>query len=140
MVEDAEQIEVKLHQNGNNEMASVYFKLREDKRVTRLGKFLRKFSIDELPSLCSVLKGDMSLVGSRPVRWHEYEQLKEWQKARFQAKLGITSPWVIGGKNKIKVFDEIVKLDLEYIENSSFLYDLRIILKTIPIVVLGKNY
>jgi lipopolysaccharide/colanic/teichoic acid biosynthesis glycosyltransferase len=140
MVEDAEQIEIKLRQNGNNEMASVYFKLREDKRVTPVGKFLRKFSIDELPSLYSVLKGDLSLVGPRPVREHELILLNDQQKKRFAVKPGATSLWVIAGKNKISDFDEIVKLDLNYINNWSLLLDLKILLKTIPVIVLGKNY
>ena len=82
----------------------------------------------------------MTLVGPRPVRWFEYEQLKEWHKARFKVKPGLTSPWVIKGKNEIKDFDEIVKLDLEYIENRSLLNNLKIIFKTIPLVVLGRNY
>ncbi len=140
MIEDAEKLETILREAGTNDMSDIYFKLEDDPRITRIGRFLRKFSIDELPSLYSVLKGDMTLVGPRPVRWHEYDELEEWHKVRFQVKPGITSPWVVKGKNEIKDFDEIVKLDLEYIENCSFLYDLKIILKTIPIVVFGKNY
>jgi len=140
MVVDAEEIELKLREMNNNEMANVYFKLKRDPRLTRIGKFLRKFSIDELPSLYSVLKGDMTLVGPRPVRWHEYELLKKRHKKRFIVKPGLTSPWVVKGKNEIKDFDEIVKMDLEYIENSSLLQDLKLILQTIPIVILGRNY
>ena len=140
MVENAEQIEIDLRERGNNEMANIYFKLGRDPRVTRIGRFLRKFSIDELPSLYSVLKGDLTLVGPRPVRWHEYEMLEDWHKKRFIVKPGLTSSWVVKGKNKIKDFDEIVKMDLEYIENSSLVHDLKFILQTIPIIILGKNY
>jgi len=141
MVEDAEQIEEKLRENAINEMDGIRFKLKNDPRTTRVGKILRKFSIDELPSLYSVLKGDLTLVGPRPVLAREFQRMTEEHKRPFMiAKPGLVSLWVIRGKNKIKSFDEIVKLDLEYIENSSLLYDLKIILKTIPIVVLGKNY
>lgn len=140
MLKRAEQIEQDLRTSGNNEMKNVYFKLKEDCRVTFFGKFLRKFSVDEFPSLYSVLKGDLSLVGPRPVRVHEYEGLNEWQKKRFGIKPGITSTWVINGKNKITDFDEIVKLDLEYIENGSLLYDLKILARTVTVIVLGKNY
>lgn len=140
MVENAEQIEMEFREGGNNEMKDVYFKLENDPRVTGIGRFLRKVSIDEIPSLYSVLKGDMTLVGPRPVRWFEYEELKEWHKARFKVKPGLTSPWVVKGKNEIKDFDEIVKLDLEYIANRSLLNNLKIIFKTIPIVLLGRNY
>lgn len=140
MLDGAEQIEQDLRAHGNNEMKNVYFKLKEDCRVTSLGKFLRKFSIDEFPSLYTVLKGDLTLVGPRPVRTHEYEELNEWQKKRFTVKPGVTSTWVIGGKNKITNFDEIVKLDLEYIESWSLSYDLSILAKTVAAIVLGNNY
>lgn len=140
MLDGAEQIEQNLRAYGNNEMKNVYFKLREDYRVTSFGTFLRKFSIDEFPSLYSVLKGDLSLVGPRPVRIHEYEGLNEWQKKRFAIKPGVTSTWVISGKNKITDFGEIVKLDLEYVENWCLLYDLRILARTVAVIVLGKNY
>jgi len=140
MLDGAEQIEQNLRAYGNNEMKNVYFKLREDYRVTSFGTFLRKFSIDEFPSLYSVLKGDLSLVGPRPVRIHEYEGLNEWQKKRFVIKPGVTSTWVISGKNKITDFGEIVKLDLEYVENWCLLYDLRILARTVAVIVLGKNY
>ena len=141
MVEDAEEIEQKLRENGINEMDGIRFKLKNDPRTTRVGKIMRKFSIDELPSLYSVLRGHLTLVGPRPVLAREFQRMTEEHKRPFMmAKPGLVSLWVIRGKNKIKDFDEIVKMDLEYIENSSLLYDLKIILKTIPIVVLGKNY
>ncbi len=140
MVENAEQLEIEFRNNGFNDMGDVYFKLQDDPRITSIGRFLRKFSIDELPSLWSVMKGDMSLVGPRPVRWHEYELLTEDQTYRFHVRPGVTSPWVTMGKNKITDFDDIVKLDNEYIRDRSLINDLKLIMRTIPIVVMGRNY
>ncbi len=139
MVEHAEQLEKQLRQKNNNEMKGVYFKLKKDSRVTIIGRVLRKFSIDELPQLYSVLKGDMSLVGPRPVRSVEKDELKDWHRRRFSVKPGVTSPWVISGKNKIYDFDDIARLDLSYIDNWSLWLDLKILIKTIPIILLGKN-
>lgn len=139
MVENAEEIEKKLREKNINEMNGVYFKLKEDFRVTKLGRILRKFSMDELPQLYSVLKGDMSLVGPRPVRILEKDELHDWHRRRFSIRPGVTSLWVIRGKNKITDFDEIAKLDLQYLDNWSLWTDLRIMLKTLPILLLGKN-
>lgn len=140
MVENAEQLEIEFRNKGLNDMGDVYFKLHDDPRITPLGKILRKFSIDELPSLWSVVKGDMSIVGPRPVRWHEFERLTKDQMARFQVRPGVTSPWVTRGKNKITDFHDILKLDNEYIENRSFFNDLKLIMRTFPIVIMGRNY
>ena len=140
MVQDAEKLEHQLRSKAVNEMNGVYFKRREDDRVTPIGKILRKFSIDGSPSMYSVLKGDLSLVGPRPVRVHEYEVLNDWQKQRLAVKPGLTSLWVINGKNEITEFDEIVELDLEYINNWSLALDLKILYKTALMVLLGKNY
>lgn len=140
MICNAEAIENNMRNNGINEMRDVYFKQKNDSRVTKVGLVIRKFSVDELPTLFSVLKGDLSFVGPRPVRWHEYELLSEKHKFRFDIQPGLTSPWVVNGKNKIIDFDKVAELDRKYIENASVLYDLKIILKTIPIIIFGKNY
>jgi len=121
-----------------NEMTGVFFKMKNDPRVTRLGRILRRFSLDELPQLCSVFKGDMSLVGPRPTQVFEYEQLKDWQKQRVHVKPGAVSLWIVSGKTSD--FDQLVYQDLEYVRNWSLWLDLRILLKAVPYVLLGKNY
>jgi lipopolysaccharide/colanic/teichoic acid biosynthesis glycosyltransferase len=140
MIKDAEALEKPLRARGCNEMRGAYFKIRHDPRVTPVGAFLRKFSLDELPSLFSVLVGKMSLVGPRPVRESEFHQLSDWHKLRLSVKPGVTGIWQCSGKNKINDFNHIVALDLEYIAHWSLLLDIRIILKTIPTVLLGRNY
>ena len=140
MVKDAEVREHELRTQGRNEMRGVYFKLKHDDRITPFGAFLRKFSIDEVPNLFSVLKGDMSLVGPRPVRECEFHALNDWHKLRLLVKPGVTGVWQCSGKNKIEDFNHIVALDLEYIEHWSLLIDMQIILRTIPTVLFGRNY
>lgn len=139
MVENAEKMEKQFREKNINEMNGVYFKLKKDPRITQVGQILRKFSIDELPQLWSVFQGNMSLVGPRPVRQIEKSELKSWHRRRFSVRPGVTSPWVVSGKNKINDFDDIARLDLSYIDNWSFWKDLWILLKTIPIILLGKN-
>lgn len=111
-------------------------KLKQDSRITPLGKFIRKYSIDEFPQLINVLNGDMSLVGPRPCLPYEYEIMSDWHKQRFAVKPGITGLWQVTGRNKIR-FNEQIALDLLYIESRSLLLDLKIMLHTIPVVVLG---
>ncbi len=120
-----------------NEMNGPVFKLKNDPRITPVGRFLRKFSIDELPQLWNVLKGDMSIVGPRPPIPQEVEKYDNWQRRRLNMRPGITCLWQVNGRNKITDFNEWMKLDLEYIDNWSFLLDARILLKTVPVVLLG---
>lgn len=117
-----------------NEMSGPAFKITDDPRVTLVGKFLRKTSMDELPQFYNVIKGDMSLVGPRPPLPSEVKQYKEWQYRRLSVKPGITCLWQINGRNDID-FDKWMKLDLQYIDNWSFWTDIKIILKTIPAIL-----
>lgn len=137
MLQNADELKSQLA--TQNEMVGPVFKLKNDPRVTPLGRFLRKFSIDELPQLWSVLKGDMSLVGPRPAGSQEWEQYEPWQRRKLSVTPGITCLWQANGRNKINDFDEWAKLDLEYIDNWSIWLDLEIILKTIPAVLRGTG-
>ncbi len=133
MYRDAEERKKELeHQN---EMGSaLMFKMKEDPRITKVGKFIRKTSIDELPQFFNVLKGDMSLVGTRPPTVDEFKQYELHQKRRLSAKPGITGLWQVSGRNRIVDFDEVVKLDVQYIDNWSIGLDLKILCKTILVV------
>jgi exopolysaccharide biosynthesis polyprenyl glycosylphosphotransferase len=122
-----------------NEMRGPVFKLRNDPRVTPLGRVLRRYSLDELPQLWSVLIGDMSLVGPRPPLQSEYAQFTESQKQKLAVKPGITCLWQVQGRNDISDFDEWLRLDLEYIRNWSLLLDTRILLQTIPAVLTARG-
>lgn len=119
-----------------NEMAGPIFKIKNDPRVTPLGKVLRKFSIDEFPQLFNVLAGTMSLVGVRPPLPIEVTQYKPWQRRRLSMRPGLTCLWQISGRNRID-FDEWMKLDLEYLDNWSLWLDFKILMKTIPVVLFG---
>jgi len=140
MIPHAEALEKTLRTQGVNEMTSVYFKMRNDPRVTPLGRILRKLSLDEIPSLWSVLRGDLSLVGPRPVRVTETEYLKGWHWERFAVRPGLTSPWVLNGKNAMRDFDDIVRSDLDYVRNWSLWRDLLILFNTARYVISGKNH
>ena len=137
MVPNAEQLKIQLLQH--NEMQGPVFKMQSDPRVMPLGRFLRKYSIDELPQLYSVLKGDMSLVGPRPPAKQEADQFEFWQRRKLSVKPGITCFWQVNGRNEIASFDEWARLDIEYIKQASMSCDLRILLRTIPAVVRGKG-
>jgi exopolysaccharide biosynthesis polyprenyl glycosylphosphotransferase len=137
MVANAEQL--KTHLLQHNEMQGPVFKMQNDPRVTPLGRILRKYSIDELPQLYSVLKGDMSLVGPRPPAKEEADQFKFWQRRKLSVKPGITCLWQVNGRSGIASFDEWARLDIEYIERASMWCDLAILLRTIPAVVSGKG-
>jgi len=119
-----------------NEMSGPVFKLSNDPRVTPIGKVLRKFSLDELPQLINVLKGEMSLVGPRPLPVEEVKQFDQlWYRRRMSVKPGLTCLWQIRGRNEIRDFKEWARLDLEYIDNWSLWLDFKILLKTIPAVI-----
>ena len=124
---------------AQNEVQGLMFKMENDPRITKVGAFIRKTSIDELPQFWNVLKGDMSLVGTRPPTVDEYQQYSYYQKRRISFRPGITGLWQISGRSDIKDFDEVVKLDLEYIDNWSLLLDIKIILKTIFVVFKGSG-
>jgi exopolysaccharide biosynthesis polyprenyl glycosylphosphotransferase len=121
-----------------NEMDGPVFKMRNDPRVTPLGRFLRKSSIDELPQLWNVLRGEMSLVGPRAPLPEEVKEYSRWQRRRLSVKPGITCLWQISGRNEID-FHEWMKLDLLYIDNWSLLLDIKILLRTFPVVLIGKG-
>lgn len=137
MYADAEEHKKELM--AQNEVQGLMFKMENDPRITKVGAFIRKTSIDELPQFWNVLKGDMSLVGTRPPTVDEYEQYNYYQKRRISFRPGITGLWQISGRSDIKDFDEVVKLDLEYIDNWSLLLDFKIILKTILVVFKGSG-
>ncbi len=137
---DAEEQLDSVKQTAGNEMDGPVFKLEKDPRVFALGSFLRKMSIDELPQLVNVLRGEMSLVGPRPLPMYEVENFdKSAYRRRLSVKPGITCTWQAGGRNKITNFDEWVQLDLEYIDNWSLLLDIKILLKTIPAVLFARG-
>lgn len=117
-----------------NEVEGAMFKMKDDPRVTKIGKFIRKTSIDELPQLVNVLKGDMSLVGPRPPLEREVKEYSTYDKQRLLIKPGCTGIWQISGRNNVS-FDEMVKIDIGYIRNLSILNDIKIILKTIWIMI-----
>ncbi len=115
-------------------------KIKNDKRITLIGKFLRKFSLDELPQLINVLKGQMSLVGPRPCLPYEYELMDEWHKRRTAVTPGMSGLWQIAGRNREDVsFNDSLILDLWYVDNISMWLDFKIILKTVPVVIFGRG-
>lgn len=120
-----------------NEVDGAMFKIKDDPRVTRIGKFIRKTSIDELPQLWNVFKGEMSLVGPRPPLVREVHEYTEYDKQRLYVKPGCTGLWQVSGRNNVG-FDKMVELDLKYIESQSMLFDLKVIFKTI-LVILRPN-
>ncbi len=122
-------------EEGKNEQQ--IFKITDDERITRVGRFIRKYSLDELGQLVNVLKGDLSLVGPRAPLPYEYEEYSDWHKKRLEILPGLTSLWVISGRSKLS-FEEMVKLDIYYIENWSLWLDIRILIETIPAVLKGE--
>lgn len=121
-----------------NEQSGPAFKIKDDPRITKVGKFIRKTSLDELPQLFNVLKGDMSLVGPRPAIPREVEQYTTYQKQRLFVKPGLTCIWQVSGRNNIE-FDQWVELDIEYIKKRSLWLDIKLILLTIPALLGDEN-
>jgi exopolysaccharide biosynthesis polyprenyl glycosylphosphotransferase len=136
MFENADKIKKDL--DYLNKMDKVVFKIKNDPRITRIGRILRRFSLDELPQLFNVLKGDMSLVGPRPPLFEEVNLYKDWQRKRLSIKPGLTCLWLIRGRSDLP-FEEWMRLDLEYINNWSLSLDFFILLKTIPVIISGKG-
>jgi exopolysaccharide biosynthesis polyprenyl glycosylphosphotransferase len=123
-----------------NEMKGPVFKMRDDPRIIRIGSVLRKFSLDELPQLWSVFKGDMSLVGPRPAGPLELASYESWHRRKLSIKPGITCLWQTNGRNRVEDFNEWARMDLEYIDHWSLWLDIKILLKTIPTVLRGTGY
>lgn len=122
-----------------NKMNGLMFKMDNDPRITKVGKFIRKTSIDELPQFWNVLKGDMSLVGTRPPTMDEFVKYKSKYKRRLSIKPGITGMWQASGRSDITDFDEVLALDLEYIDNWSIGLDIKLLFKTVFVAVFGKG-
>lgn len=136
MVHNAEDLLEQL--KSKNEMDGPVFKMKYDPRITKIGRIIRKTSIDELPQLFNILKGDMSLVGPRPPIPSEVNQYDDYQIQRLMGKPGLTCYWQIGGRNNID-FDEWVELDLKYLKERNIFIDLKIIMMTIPVLLGDKN-
>ncbi len=124
---------------AQNEMNGLMFKMQDDPRITKVGKFIRKTSIDELPQFFDVLRGDMSLVGTRPPTLDEYRQYESHHKRRLSMKPGITGLWQVSGRSNIEDFEEVVKLDVEYIDNWTIWEDIKILFKTVWVVFAGRG-
>ncbi len=130
--------EMKWHFLDRNEATGPVFKMRHDPRVTPVGRFLRRYSLDELPQLWSVLKGDMSLVGPRPVLTYEWDQFDEWQRRKLDVRPGMICLWHVRGQPRD--FNEWIRLDLEYIDKWSLWLDTKILTAGILYVLAGRNY
>jgi exopolysaccharide biosynthesis polyprenyl glycosylphosphotransferase len=122
-----------------NEERGPAFKIKDDPRITRIGKFLRKTSVDELPQLINVFKGEMSLVGPRPFFYWEFDRIQDpWIKRRLSVRPGLTGLWQVNGRSNV-TFDQRIRMDLEYIDNWSLAMDFRILAKTIPVVLFAHG-
>lgn len=137
MYADAEERKKELM--DQNEMTGLMFKVEDDPRITPIGRFMRKTSLDEFPQFFNILKGDMSLVGTRPPTEDEYELYEQHHKSRLAMKPGLTGLWQVSGRNEITDFEEVVRLDNEYIRNFSINYDIKILAKTFVVVMARKG-
>lgn len=137
MYRDAEERKKELM--AQNEMQGLMFKMENDPRITKIGKFMRKTSLDEFPQFINILKGDMSLVGTRPPTLDEFSGYSHYHKKRLSFRPGLTGMWQVSGRNDITDFEEIVRLDVEYIENWSIGLDIKILLKTVGAVFRGSG-
>lgn len=124
---------------ANNEMSGYMFKMKDDPRITKVGRLLRKTSLDEFPQFYNVLKGDMSLVGTRPPTESEFLLYEGRHKRRLALKSGVTGMWQVNGRSDINDFEDVVKMDLDYIDNWSLLMDFKILLKTVMVVLFGRG-
>jgi lipopolysaccharide/colanic/teichoic acid biosynthesis glycosyltransferase len=131
MYRDADQRQADLE--SLNEATGAIFKMRRDPRMTPVGRLLRTYSIDELPQLFNVLRGEMSLVGPRPLPERDFQRLEEWHKKRYLVTPGITGLWQVSGRSELD-FDDLVRLDFLYLERWSVFLDLSILVKTVPAV------
>ena len=136
MVVNAEELKEKLA--AQNEMSGPMFKMKDDPRVTKVGKFIRKTSIDEIPQLWNVLKGDMSLVGPRPSLPKEVAQFESWMHKRLEVKPGLTCYWQVSGRNNID-FEDWMKLDIRYVKERNLWIDIKLIFKTVGVLFGDKN-
>ncbi len=136
MCTDAEALFEKMQ--AQNEQTGNAFKIKDDPRITRVGKFIRKYSIDELPQLVNVIRGDMSIVGPRPILSHQMAKCSSYEKQRLLVRPGLTCIWQISGRADIK-WEQWVELDLQYIREMSLFNDLKIIAKTVPVVLKGDG-
>lgn len=136
MVQNAEELKEKLLEQ--NEMSGPMFKMKDDPRITKVGKFIRKTSIDELPQLINVIKGDMSLVGPRPSLPKEVEEFEPWMYERLAVKPGLTCYWQVMGRNNID-FEDWMKLDIKYVRERNFFLDIKLIFKTFFVLFGDKN-
>jgi lipopolysaccharide/colanic/teichoic acid biosynthesis glycosyltransferase len=132
MFADADRRQAELEEQ--NEASGALFKMRHDPRVTKVGRMIRPFSLDELPQLINVLRGDMSLVGPRPLPQRDFDRLEEWHKKRYLVLPGITGLWQVSGRSDLD-FDDLVRLDFLYLERWSVFLDLSILVKTVPAVL-----
>ena len=124
--------------NGNSHEGEKIFKLTDDKRITRVGRIIRRYRIDELPQIINVLRGDMSLIGPRPALPYELELYKGWHRRRLDAVPGITGLWQVSGGNRLS-FDDMVRLDVKYIEDWSLISDIKILARTVPVLLRGEG-
>lgn len=134
---DAEERKKELEKQ--NEMQGLMFKMENDPRITKVGKFIRKTSIDELPQFYNVVKGDMSLVGTRPPTEDEFEKYNQYYRRRISMTPGLTGLWQVSGRSEIENFDDVVKYDLEYIDGWSLTLDIKILLRTVWVVIAGRG-
>ena len=136
MIQNAEELKAKLM--AQNEQQGPVFKIARDPRITAVGRFIRKYSIDELPQLLNVLRGEMSIVGPRPPIPSEVAKYEAWQRRRLSVRPGLTCVWQVSGRNEIS-FEEWMYLDMQYIDHWSLAQDFQLILKTVPIVLTGRG-